>query len=153
MTTTTISASQGAQARMAVPSRFRDIAFKWLTLVMAFSAFALAILVGLQLCRGSALSLHKFGFHFLATSKWDPVEESFGALPFIYGTLVSSLIALVLAVPLSIATAVFLTELAPIWIRQPLISLIEMLAAIPSVILGLWGVFVMIPFLRDHIFP
>src|SRR5207245_8428085 len=77
----------------------------------------------------------------------------FGALPFIYGTLVSSLIALLIAVPLSIATAVYLTELAPLWIRQPLVSLIEMLAAIPSVILGLWGIFVMVPSLRDYPFP
>ena len=95
----------------------------------------------------------KFGFHFLVTSTWDPVAEQFGALPFIYGTLVSSLIALLIAVPLSIATAVYLTELAPLWIRQPLASLIEMLAAIPSVILGLWGIFVMIPWLRDYPFP
>jgi phosphate transport system permease protein len=81
------------------------------------------------------------------------VAEQFGALPFIYGTIVSSLIALIIAVPLSIATALYLTELAPLWIRQPIISLIEMLAAIPSVILGLWGIFVMIPWLRDYPFP
>jgi phosphate transport system permease protein len=81
------------------------------------------------------------------------VAEEFGALPFIYGTLVSSLIALLIAVPLGIATAAYLTELAPLWIRQPLVSLIEMLAAIPSVILGLWGIFVMIPWLREYIFP
>src|SRR5205814_9306660 len=87
------------------------------------------------------------------TSTWDPVAEQFGALPFIYGTLVSSLIALLIAVPLSIATSVYLTELAPLWIRQPVMSLIEMLAAIPSVILGLWGIFVMIPWLRVHVFP
>ena len=80
-------------------------------------------------------------------------DEQFGALPFIYGTLVSSLIALLIAVPLSIATAVYLTELAPLWIRQPLVSLTEMLAAIPSVILGLWGIFVMVPWLRDYPFP
>jgi phosphate transport system permease protein len=74
-------------------------------------------------------------------------------LPFIYGTALSSVIALLIAVPLSIATAVYLTELAPLWIRQPIVSLIEMLAAIPSVILGLWGIFVMIPWLRDYPFP
>src|ERR1051326_8415717 len=84
---------------------------------------------------------------------WDPVAEEFGALPFIYGTAISSLLALLIAVPLSIATAAYLTELAPLWIRQPLVSLIEMLAAIPSVILGLWGIFVMIPWLRDYPFP
>jgi phosphate transport system permease protein len=105
------------------------------------------------LARGSYLSIVRFGFNFLSTSTWDPVAEQFGALPFIYGTAVSSLIALIIAVPLSIATAVYLTELAPLWIRQPLVSLIEMLAAIPSVILGLWGIFVMIPWLRQYPFP
>ncbi|MGI8437970.1 MAG: phosphate ABC transporter permease subunit PstC [Chthoniobacterales bacterium] len=142
-----------SRVKLAPPSRFADKAFEWLTLAMALAVVVLVFLVGWQLARGSFLSIKKFGFHFLATSTWDPVAEQFGALPFIYGTVVSSLIALVIAVPLSIATAVYLTELAPLWIRQPLTSLIEMLAAIPSVILGLWGIFVMIPFLRDYPFP
>ena len=141
-----------AQA-MAPPSRFGDKAFQWLTFAMAMAVVVLVILTGWQLWRGSSLAIQKFGFHFLATSTWDPNAEQFGALPFIYGTLVSSLIALLIAVPLSIATAVYLTELAPLWIRQPLVSLIEMLAAIPSVILGLWGIFVMVPWLRDYPFP
>ena len=138
---------------MASPSRFGDKAFEWLTLAMALAVVVLVILIGWQLWLGSSVAIKKFGFHFLVTSTWDPVAEQFGALPFIYGTLVSSLIALLIAVPLSIATAVYLTELAPLWIRQPLASLIEMLAAIPSVILGLWGIFVMIPWLRDYPFP
>src|SRR6188472_2421804 len=141
------------QARMSPPSRFGDKAFEWLTLAMAFAVVLLIILVGWELWAGSLLAMKKFGVHFLVTSTWDPVAEQFGALPFIYGTVVSSLIALVIAVPLSIATAVYLTELAPLLIRQPLVSLIEMLAAIPSVILGLWGIFVMIPWLRVHAFP
>ena len=140
-------------ARMKPPSRFGDKAFEWLTLAMALAVVVLVFLVGWQLARGSSLAIKKFGFHFLTTSTWNPVTEQFGALPFIYGTIVSSLIALIIAVPLSIATAIYLTELAPLWIRQPLISLIEMLAAIPSVILGLWGIFVMIPWLRDYPFP
>ena len=144
---------RSAPARMAPPSRFGDKAFEWLTLGMALVVILLVVLLGWQLARGSSLAIQKFGFHFLTTSKWDPVAEQFGALPFIYGTLVSSLIALLIAVPLSIATAVYLTELAPLWIRQPIVSLIEMLAAIPSVILGLWGIFVMIPWLRDYPFP
>ncbi len=135
------------------PSRFGDRAFEWLTLAMAMSVVALVFLVGWQLARGSSLAIQRFGWNFLSSSTWDPVAEQFGALPFIYGTLVSSLIALIIAVPLSIATAVYLTELAPPWIRQALISLIEMLAAVPSVILGLWGIFVMIPWLRVHAFP
>ena len=146
-------AIQPAQARMSPPSRFGDKAFEWLTLMMAFAVVVLIILVGWELWSGSLLAMKKFGVHFLATSTWDPVAEEFGALPFIYGTLVSSLIALLIAVPLGIATAAYLTELAPLWIRQPLASLIEMLAAIPSVILGLWGIFVMIPWLRDYPFP
>src|SRR5213075_3547350 len=141
------------QARMASPSRFGDKAFERLTLAMALAVVVLFILIGWQLWIGSSVAIKKFGFHFLVTSTWDPVAEQFGALPFIYGTLVSSLIALLISVPLSIATAAYLTELAPLWIRQPLVSLIEMLAAIPSVILGLWGIFVMIPWLREYPFP
>ncbi len=139
--------------RMAPPSGLGDKVFKWLTLAMALAVVALVFLVGWQLASGSSRAIRRFGLHFLATSTWDPVAEQFGALPFIYGTAISSLIALIIAVPLSIATAVYLTELAPLWIRQPIVSLIEMLAAIPSVILGLWGIFVMIPWLRDHPFP
>lgn len=144
---------RSAMRAMAPPSRFGDKAFEWLTLAMALAVVALVVLIGWQLWLGSSLAIKKFGFHFLTTSTWDPVAEQFGALPSIYGTLVSSLIALVIAVPLSIATAAYLTELAPLWIRQPLVSLIEMLAAIPSVILGLWGIFVMVPWLRDYPFP
>src|ERR1700681_4292687 len=99
---------------MAPPSRFGDKAFEWLTLAMAMAVGVLVILTGWQLWRGSSQAIQKFGFHFLTTSTWDPVAEQFGALPFIYGTLVSSLIALLMAVPLSIATAVYLTELAPL---------------------------------------
>jgi len=138
---------------MGSPSRFGDRAFEWLTMAMAGAVALLVILVGWQLSRDSMLAIHQFGWNFLVSTTWDPVAEQFGAAPFIYGTLVSSLIALIIAVPLSIATAVYLTELAPLSIRQPIISLIEMLAAIPSVILGLWGIFVMIPFLRDYPFP
>jgi phosphate transport system permease protein len=132
---------------------FGDRAFKWLTLLMALSVFALAVLIGFELATGSKLAVQKFGWRFLVTSNWDPVNEEFGALPFIFGTLVSSLLALVIAVPISIATAVYLTELAPLWLRQPLILFIELLAAVPSVILGLWGIFVMVPWLRTHLFP
>src|SRR6266478_4451120 len=146
-------AEMPTRERMAPPSRFGDRAFEWLTLAMASAVVVLVILIGLELWNGSSLAIKKFGLHFLTTSTWDPVAEQFGALPFIYGTLVSSAIALIIAVPLGIATAAYLTELAPLWIRQPLVSLIEMLAAIPSVILGLWGIFVMVPWLRNYPFP
>jgi len=139
--------------RRPVGWHFGDRAFKWLTLLMALSIFALIILIGVELFDGSKVALQKFGWHFLVTKDWDPVNEQFGALVFIFGTLVTSAIALIIAVPISIATAVYLTELAPLWLRQPLIIFIELLAAVPSVILGVWGIFVMIPFLRDHLFP
>jgi phosphate transport system permease protein len=134
-------------------SHFGDRAFQWLTLLMALSVFVLIVLIGYELAQGSRLALQKFGWHFLISSDWDPVNEQFGALPFIFGTIVSSAIALLIAVPISIATAVYLTELAPLWLRQPLIMFIELLAAVPSVILGLWGIFVMVPFLCNHFFP
>jgi phosphate transport system permease protein len=130
-----------------------DHAFKWLTLLMALSVLGLIVLIGYELAHGSHLALRKFGWRFLTSSDWDPVNEQFGALPFIFGTLVSSAIALLIAVPLSIATAVYLTELAPQWLRQVLTMFIELLAAVPSVILGLWGIFVMVPWLREHLFP
>ncbi len=130
-----------------------DRIFKGLTLLMALAIFGLVILIAYQLLHGSQLSLHKFGWRFLTTSDWDPVSGKFGALTFIFGTLVTSAIALIIAVPISIATAVYLTELAPLWLRQPLTMFIELLAAVPSVILGLWGIFVMIPFLREDIYP
>jgi phosphate transport system permease protein len=139
--------------------QFGDPIFKWLTLVMALAVFALIALIGYELFRGSHLSLQKFGWHFLISSDWDPVNDVYGALPFIFGTLVSAAIALIIAVPISIATAVYLTELAPLRIRQPLIMFIELLAAVPSVILGLWGIFVMVPFLQgdaahpNHLYP
>ena len=108
------------------------VVFKWLTLLMAFSIFALIALIGFELFNGAKLSLHTFGSRFLTTSDWDAVNEKFGALPFIFGTLVSSAIALLIAIPISIATAVYLTELAPLWIRQPLTMFIELLAAVPE---------------------
>jgi phosphate transport system permease protein len=135
------------------PGALGEKLFKGISLVMALCVFVLIVLIGYELAKGSSLALRKFGWHFLTSSEWDPVNEQFGALPFIFGTLVSSLIALVIAVPLSVATAVFLTEIAPYWVRQILTTFIELLAAVPSVILGLWGIFVMVPWLREHFFP
>jgi len=142
-----------ATARTRGGSHFGDRAFKWLTLFMALSIFVLVALIGFELAGGSKLAMQKFGWHFLTTTDWDPGNDVYCALPFIYGTLVSSLIALLIAVPISIATAVYLTELAPLWLRQPLIMFIELLAAVPSVILGLWGIFVMVPWLHNHLVP
>jgi phosphate transport system permease protein len=130
-----------------------DAIFKWFTFVMAMSVIVLIFLVGYELFKSSKLSLAKFGWRFLVSSDWDPVAEKFGALPFVFGTVVSSLIALIIAVPLSIGTALYLTELAPVWVRAPLAFLVQLLSAVPSVILGLWGIFVMVPWLRVNLFP
>jgi phosphate transport system permease protein len=145
--------SAAAAPQLTPPSRFADRAFHGVTLGAALGVGLLFVLVAYMLVRGSHLSLTKFGWGFVASSSWDPVAEEYGAWPFIYGTVISSLIGLIIAVPLSIGAAIYLTDLAPLWIRQPLVSVIEMLAAVPSVIWGLWGVFVMVPWLRDHLFP
>jgi phosphate transport system permease protein len=142
-----------AKKRASGVSHFSDDIFKWVTLLMAFSVFVLIALIGFELFYGARPALQKFGWHFLFSSDWNPVNGIFGALPYIFGTLASSLIGLLIAVPLSVATAVFLTELAPMWLRQPLIMFIELLAAIPSVILGFWGFYVMVPWLHAYVYP
>ena len=120
-------------------SVFADNSFRSLVFACAIALLAIVGLIVFELITQSHLSVSKFGFKFLQRSIWDPVAEDFGALPFIYDTLVSSLIALILAVPLSVGTALFLTELCPQRIRGTLSLLVELLAAIPSVIYGLWG--------------
>ncbi len=135
------------------PARWPDRAFFALTLAAALSIGVLVFLVAWQLYTGSKLALHQFGWGFLTASTWDPVNDQYGAWPFIFGTFVSSIIALLIAVPLSVGTAIYLTDLAPLWLRQPLASVIEMLAAVPSVIWGLWGIFVLVPWLRVSVYP
>jgi phosphate transport system permease protein len=107
----------------------------------------------LALAYESRLSISQFGFRFLSGTNWDPVKGDFGALAFIYGTVVSSLIALLIAVPLSLGIAIFLVEQAPRQLARPLAFVVELLAAIPSVVYGLWGIFVLAPFLRVHVEP
>ncbi len=145
--------SPGRRILLPPPSRTGDAAFKFLTWSMAMMVFVLVVILGVELCCGARQSLQLFGGRFLIRSDWNPVSNDFGALPCIAGTFVSSLLGLAIALPLSLATAIYLTELAPAWVRQPAISLIEMLAAIPSVILGFWGIFVLVPWLRDGPFP
>jgi len=111
------------------------------------------ILIVYELMSGSRLSWHAFGFKFFVRSDWDPVNEQFGALPFVYGTLVSSLVALIIAVPLSVGVAVFTTEMCPKFLRGPLSFFVELLAAIPSVIYGLWAMFVLVPLLSGYVQP
>ncbi len=134
-------------------SRIPDEVFRWIIFLSAFSVFAIVVLVMWQLIAKSRLSLHQFGIHFFFGSDWDPVSGEFGALPFIYGTLVSSFLALLLAVPMSVGVAVFVTEMCPQGLRAIISFLVELLAAIPSVVYGLWGIFVLAPLLRDYLEP
>ncbi len=123
---------------------------------MRLCGLAVVALLGLivyQLVVGSTLSWHAFGWKFFGQSDWNPVEDSYGALPFIYGTIVSSLLALVIAIPLSLGVAVFITEMCPVWLRGTLSFTTELLAAIPSVVYGLWAIFVMVPVLREYVQP
>jgi len=130
-----------------------DTVFYALVLFCALAILAVVGLVLYELVSKSQLSWHAFGFKFFLGQNWDPVNDQFGALPFIYGTVVSSLLALVLAVPLAIGVAVFTTEMSPRWLRGPLAFTTELLAAIPSVIYGLWAIFVLVPLLRQYVQP
>jgi phosphate transport system permease protein len=130
-----------------------DKVFKSTTMLFAFFVFALVFLMAYEMVRGSELSLKQFGWKFLTGTVWDPVADEYGALPFIFGTLASSLLALVIALPLSIGVAVFLSELAPRWLERPVSFLVELLAAIPSIVYGLWGIFVLVPWLRNTVEP
>jgi len=158
----------GGQAPVAVPappsairsflqsrgnSRIADSTFRWLMLVCALSIFAIVALIANELVMNSKLTLAKFGWKFFVGSAWDPVNENFGALPFVYGTLVSSLLALIMAVPLAVGVAIFLTEMCPKALRGILSFLTELLAAIPSVVYGLWAIFVLVPLLRLYVDP
>jgi phosphate transport system permease protein len=139
--------------RLGLDVNFGDSAFR-----VATAAFALLLLVilgaiALEMTQASRESLHEFGFRFITGSEWNPVRGVFGALPFIYGTVASSLLALAISVPISLGIAIFLSELAPPWLRNPLGFLIELLAAVPSVVYGLWGIFALAPWLRDVVEP
>jgi phosphate transport system permease protein len=128
-----------------------DTTFAGLMLVCALSIFAIVLFILTILILRSKLSLAQFGFKFFVHSAWDPVSGDFGALPFIYGTLMTSLLALAMAVPLALGVAVFLSELCPQKLRAPISFVTELLAAIPSVVYGLWAVFVLVPLMRDHL--
>lgn len=134
-------------------SRIPDAVFGVIILLSAISVFAIVVLVAWELIEKSQLSLHQFGIKFFYGHDWDPVNDRFGAMPFIYGTLVSSFLALLLAVPLSIGVAVYITEMCPQRLRSIISFLVELLAAIPSVIYGLWGIFVLAPLLRQYVQP
>jgi len=130
-----------------------DNGFRAVMLLAALSVLAVVGLIVIELLQRSAMAWHAFGLHFFVTSAWDPVSGQYGAVPFIYGTLVSSVIALVIAVPLAIAVAVFVTEMCPQPLRKPIGYATELLAAIPSVIYGLWAMFILVPLFRVYIQP
>jgi phosphate transport system permease protein len=130
---------------------FGDGIFSNLTLLFAAVLLALLLTLVIILVIDAWPAIRQFGISFIGSSVWDPVREIFGALPAIYGTLLSSLIALIIAVPISMGAAIFLVELAPSWLSGPAAFLIEMLAAIPSVIIGLWGLYVLVPIIRNPV--
>ncbi len=125
--------------------RHGDVVFRALTIVASGLVLFVTAAIAFELWQNSALPRDKFGLDFLVGLDWDPVSQVFGALPFIYGTLLTSFLALALALPVGLGIAIFLSELAPEWLRRPLGFVVELLAAVPSVIYGLWGLFVFIP--------
>jgi phosphate transport system permease protein len=144
-----------AQARAKVLDRLRlsDAGFRWMTRAAAISVLVILAAVIVALIIGSILALRTFGFSFLTTQVWNPVTEKFGAIAPIYGTLVTSFIAMLIAVPVGLLIAMFLTELCPQFLRRPIGICIELLAGIPSIIYGIWGLFVFAPFLQQTLQP
>jgi phosphate transport system permease protein len=130
-----------------------DAIFRLLLLSLALLMLVIVVAMILALAAKSLPSIRQFGFGFITSTEWDPVKSEFGALAFVYGTVMSSIIALVISVPLSLGIAIFLVEQAPQKIARPITFLVELLAAIPSVVYGLWGIFVLAPLLRVHIEP
>ncbi|MGC8668906.1 MAG: phosphate ABC transporter permease subunit PstC [Chthonomonadales bacterium] len=130
-----------------------DGALEYVTLAFGLLVIVLIFWIGYGLWHGSEVSRHMFGWRLLRSSEWDVPKQTYGALPFIYGTFVSSLVGLVLAAPVAIGCALFLTEIAPRFLAGPIAFLIELLAAVPSVIYGLWGFLVLCPWMQDHVYP
>jgi phosphate transport system permease protein len=146
-----MSESQSPRRLRSAP--WADKAFEWVTRVFAFLVFSILAAILVSLVIGSQLTLEKYGFSFIWSTDWDPVQEKFGALVPIYGTLVTSIIAMLIGVPVSFGIAIFLTELSPSWLKRPLGTAIELLAAIPSIIYGMWGLFVFVPLFQTHLQP
>jgi len=150
---TGLSLSSADVRARAAPANLGD---RILRVVLRGAALSLVLLVvGMvaEMLLRATPAIRAFGFSFLYTSTWDPVAERFGAVPFVFGTLVSSLLALLIAVPLGLGAAIYLAELAPRWMRAPMAFLVELVAAVPSVVYGLWGIFVLAPLLRTWVQP
>ncbi|MEJ2187024.1 MAG: phosphate ABC transporter permease PstC, partial [Gemmatimonadota bacterium] len=147
-------ASEGARE----PTRIQgggvgDRIYDWVITSFAVAVPALLLVIFAVVTVAAWPALKTFGFSFLTSSEWNPVKNEFGAAPAIYGTVVSSLLALLLATPLALGVAIFLSEYAPGWLRRPVAFAVDLLAAIPSVVYGLWGIFVLIPILRSAVMP
>ena len=153
------SAMQGIAAapvrlrRRAARAAAGDAAFRMLAAAAALLVLVLLGLTALSMLWGGWPAFRTFGWHFFVGTEWDPVAKRFAALVPIYGTLVTSAIAMLIAVPVSFGIAVFLTEVAPAWLRGPVAAAIELLAGVPSIIYGMWGLFVFVPFMADHVDP
>jgi phosphate transport system permease protein len=145
--------SDASRTRALDVLRFWDAVYRWLTRAAAFAVLAILGGVIVSLFIGSLPALREFGFSFVTEQRWNPVTEKFGALAPIYGTLVTSFIAMLIAVPVGLMIAVFLTELCPKMLRRPIGIAIELLAGIPSIIYGIWGLFVFAPFLQETLQP
>jgi len=142
-----------SQAKIGARHKFFDSVFRSLTRIAAILTFTVVVGVLITLAIGAWPALQKFGLGFVSSSSWNPVTEEFGALPSIFGTLMTSLIALLLAVPLSFGIAIYINEVAPRWLQRPVSIAIELLAAIPSIIYGMWGLFVFSPWFADNMQP
>lgn len=153
MSDTTVMAGSPLNAERRQVGALGDRIFHGVTGVSAVLVLLLIAGIAASLVIGAWPALQKFGFGFLASEAWNPVTDDYGALVAIYGTLVSSLIAMLIAVPVSFGIALFVTELSPRWLRRPISTAIELLAAIPSIIYGMWGLFVFAPFMAEHIQP
>ena len=148
-----MSAEAVTRAKVLGRLRVGDVVFRHLTRAAALGVLLLLSGVIFSLVRGSIPALRTFGFGFFVSERWNPVTENFGALPAIYGTIVTSFIAMLIAVPVGLMIAFFLTELCPLWLRRPIGTAIELLAGIPSIIYGIWGLFVFAPFLQETLQP
>jgi phosphate transport system permease protein len=141
------------RARVLSGFKFRDSTFHWLTFAAAVAVLLLLGGVIASLIHGSIPAFRAFGFRFFVTNVWNPATDQYGALAAVYGTIVTSFIAMIIAVPVGLGVAIFLTELCPHALRRPIGTAIELLAGIPSIIYGIWGLFVLAPFLQTHVQP
>ncbi len=147
------SPAGGARRRLGKTRNTGDLVFRYSTLLFAAAVFSLAFLMAYELYLGARPAIAKFGWSFLVRTVWDPVRDDYGALPFIFGTVFSSALALLIALPLAIGVAIFLSEIVPRWMEGTLSFMVELLAAIPSIVYGLWGILVLVPWLRTAVEP